>query len=100
MQGAQYVLIAICFGLGGALIAHVKGNPRFIWFMICAVLPFAGILAALFSRSEMKEPRRRCERCGKLVAVSDSVCMACGGELFFPEDQLPSLQEELLRRRG
>ena len=99
MEGFQYVVLALSFGAGGALIAHVKGNPRVVWFLICAVLPFAGILAALLSRADMKEPRRRCEVCGKVVPVVDTKCMRCGNELYFPDEQLPSLQEELLSAR-
>lgn len=99
MQGIQYLVVAFFFGTGGALIAHVKGNPRWIWFLICALLPFVGILAALLSRADMKEPRVRCDRCGKVVAASDSVCMGCGNELYFPEQPLPSLQDELLSGR-
>ena len=100
MQGFAYVFICICFGLGGALIAHVKGNPRLIWFAICAVLPFVGIIAAIASRSEVDEPRRRCDRCGRVMAVSETLCMSCGADLDFPDEQLPSIREEYERGRG
>jgi uncharacterized OB-fold protein len=95
MQGLPYVVIVICFGLGGALIAHVKGNPRLILFAICAVLPFVGIIAALAARSEIDEPRRRCDRCGTVMPISQTICTRCGLDLDFPEEQLPSLKEQL-----
>ena len=98
MQGLPYLVIITCFGLGGALIAHVKGNPKFVWFAICAVLPFVGIMAALAARSEINEPRRRCDLCGTVMPISQTLCTRCGTDLDFPEEQLPSLRDELTRR--
>lgn len=100
MSGAQYAVFALFCGLGGALIAHVKGNPRLIWFMICALLPFIGIIAALFSRSDMDEPRRRCETCGRVLPVTETLCTGCGTDLDFPDEQLPSLRDEMTRKPG
>ncbi|MGH2967936.1 MAG: hypothetical protein ACRDK0_02550, partial [Solirubrobacteraceae bacterium] len=54
-------------------------------FLISALLPFAGLLAALLYRNDRDEPRRRCPGCGKVVKLHDALCTRCGTELEFPE---------------
>jgi hypothetical protein len=93
--GLAYIAIATCFGLGGALIAHVKGNPRLIWFAICFMLPVVGTIAALVARAEINEPRRQCDLCGSVMPISQTLCTRCGTDLDFPEQQLPSLRDEI-----
>ncbi|MEI6447070.1 MAG: hypothetical protein WCO96_04210 [Actinomycetes bacterium] len=100
MAGGAYLVLALFCGLGGALIAHAKGNPRFIWFLIAFLLPFAGLIAALVARSEASEPLRRCDLCGKPMPVSETLCTRCGTDLDYPEELLPSRRELWQRQQG
>jgi hypothetical protein len=86
----DFVLIAFVFGLATGAIAKLKGGSFFIWFLIGFGLPGIGILAALLMRRERDEPRRRCPECGKVVPVSDQVCMRCGHDLDFPDEVVPA----------
>jgi hypothetical protein len=89
MGGLGLIVILLGFGLGGAVIARSKGNPVFLWFLIAFLVPFAGLAAALFAPSNLDEPRRSCETCGKVVPLSQTLCSGCGAELYFPEETLP-----------
>jgi DNA-directed RNA polymerase subunit RPC12/RpoP len=86
----EFALIALVFGLATGAIGKLKGGSFFIWFLIGFGLPGIGILAALFVRREQDEPRRRCPECGKVVPVSDQVCMRCGHDLDFPDEVVPA----------
>jgi len=81
-----YVIIAICFGLAGGLVARAKGSSFLLWFLISAVVPFVGLLAAILYRSEHQELRRRCPRCGRVTKIYDALCTRCGAELEFPQE--------------
>jgi DNA-directed RNA polymerase subunit RPC12/RpoP len=80
----EFVAIAFVFGLATGTIGKLKGSSFWIWFLIGLGLPGIGIFAALLYRRERDEPRRRCPRCGNVVALSDQVCMRCGRDLEFP----------------
>jgi hypothetical protein len=86
----EFALIALVFGLATGAIGKLKGGSFIIWFLIGFGLPGIGILAALFVRREQDEPRRRCPECGKVVPVSDQVCMRCGHDLDFPDEVVPA----------
>jgi hypothetical protein len=86
----EFALIALVFGLATGAIGKLKGGSFFIWFLVGFGLPGIGILAALFVRREQDEPRRRCPECGKVVPVSDQVCMRCGHDLDFPDEVVPA----------
>jgi hypothetical protein len=81
----SYVIIAVCFGIWGGMIGRFKGSSFFVWFLISAAVPVAGLIAALAYRSENRELRRRCPECGRVTKIYDAVCMRCGAELDFPE---------------
>jgi hypothetical protein len=80
-----YVTIALAFGLAGGLVGRLKGSSFFLWFLISAIVPFLGLLTALFYRYDTDEPVRPCPRCGKVVKLHDALCTRCGEELEFPE---------------
>jgi hypothetical protein len=80
-----YLTICFFFGLSGGLVGRIKGSSFFVWFLISAILPFAGLLAAVLYRSERDELRRQCPGCGKVVKLHDALCTRCGTELEFPE---------------
>jgi hypothetical protein len=80
-----YLTICFFFGLSGGLVGRIKGSSFFVWFLISAILPFAGLLAAVLHRSERDELRRQCPGCGKVVKLHDALCTRCGTELEFPE---------------
>ena len=80
-----YVIICLFFGLAGGLVGRQKGSSFFLWFLISALLPVLGLLAAVFYRVDRDEVRRQCPRCGKIVKLHDAMCMRCGTDLEFPE---------------
>jgi hypothetical protein len=84
-----YVVICLGFGLAGGIVGRIKGSSFLLWFVISAVVPFFGLLAAIAYRMESNELRRRCPRCGRVTKIYDALCTRCGTELEFPEAVLP-----------
>lgn len=93
-----YVVIAFFFGLAGGIVGRVKGSSFFLWFVISAVVPFLGLLTAIFYRWDNQELRRECPSCGRVVKLHDALCMGCGEELEFPEVAIAS--EARMRERA
>ncbi len=85
MGGMGLIVIMFFFGLAGGIIGRIKGSSFWIWFMVSGLIPFLGLLTAIFYRFENQELRRQCPRCGKVVKLHDAVCMRCGEELEFPD---------------
>jgi ribosomal protein S27AE len=83
-----YLIICLFFGLAGGLVGRAKGSSFLLWFAISAIVPFLGLLAALFYRVERDEVRRQCPRCGSVIKLYDQVCMRCGEDLEFPEEAI------------
>jgi hypothetical protein len=100
MQGGAYVFIALMFGLAGGIVGRLKGMSFWLWFMISGLIPFLGLLAAVFARNQRTEERRRCPGCGRLRYVSDTLCTRCGTELYFPEDEDQIVPAELPAARS
>jgi hypothetical protein len=90
-----YVIIAVCFGISGGIVGRIKGSSFVLWFLISAVVPVLGLIAALAYRFEGEELRRRCPRCGRVTKIYDAVCTRCGTELDFPD---VALAAESVRR--
>jgi hypothetical protein len=80
-----FVVICFLFGMAGGVCAKIKGSSFFLWFLVSAIPPFVGVLAAVLYRSERDEPHRACPVCGKVVPVHNALCTRCGAELEFPE---------------
>jgi len=80
-----YLVICFFFGLSGGIIGKVKGSSFFLWFLISALVPVAGLLAALLYRNDRDEVRRQCPTCGRVIKLHDAVCTRCGTDLDFPE---------------
>jgi hypothetical protein len=80
-----YVIIAVCFGLAGGVIGRIKGSSFLLWFLISALVPFFGLLAAVAYRFERDELRRSCPSCGRVTKIYDALCTRCGTELDFPD---------------
>jgi hypothetical protein len=80
-----YLVIAFSFGLSAGFVGRIKGSSFLIWFLIGAVLPVVGLIAALLYRSERDEVRRQCPGCGRILKLHDAICTRCGTELDFPE---------------
>jgi peptidoglycan/LPS O-acetylase OafA/YrhL len=80
-----YLVIAICFGLAGGIVGKIKGSSFFLWFLISAVIPVLGLIAAIAYRFERDELRRECPRCGRVTKIYDALCTRCGAELEYPE---------------
>jgi ribosomal protein S27AE len=85
MEGGAYLVIALAFGFAGAIVGRLKGSSFLLWGLISAIVPFFGLLAAIFYRVESDELRKQCPRCGKVVKLYDALCMRCGNELDFPD---------------
>jgi hypothetical protein len=81
----QYLVIAFFFGLSAGAIGKIKGSSFVLWFLVGAVLPVFGTLAAIFYRFERNEPRRECDECGRIMPVTDQVCRRCGADQGLPE---------------
>jgi hypothetical protein len=80
-----FLVICFFFGLAGGVIGRIKGSSFLLWFVIAAIPPFIGLLAAILYRVERDEPVRRCPACGKVVPIYQAICTRCGTELEFPE---------------
>ncbi len=80
-----YLVICLSFGISGGLVGKIKGSSFFLWFLISAILPVIGLIAALLYRSDRDELRRQCPGCGKVVKLHDALCTRCGTELEFPD---------------
>ena len=77
-----YLVIAFTFGLATGIVGRAKGSSFFIWFIVGAVLPLLGLIAAVLYRFEKAEPERKCPRCGKVHKLYVQVCTRCGTELY------------------
>jgi hypothetical protein len=97
MAGAGLLVIMLGFGLAGGVIGRIKGSSFFIWFLVSGLVPFLGLLAAIFYRFENQELRRQCPGCGRVLKLHDTVCVRCGEELDFPEVAIAP--EASMRRR-
>ena len=63
-----------------------KGSSLFVWFVISAVLPLLGPLAALLYRRETEEALRICPVCRRALRHYDAMCMHCGADLDYPDE--------------
>jgi hypothetical protein len=92
------VVIMFFFGLAGGIVGRLKGSSFFTWFLISGIVPFIGLLTAVFWRLDNEELRRECPGCGNVVKLHDAVCMSCGTELEFPDVAIAG--EAAVRRRS
>jgi len=97
MESMGLIVIMFFFGVAGGIVGRSKGSSFFAWFLISALVPFFGLLAAVCSRREDRELRRRCPECGRVVKLYDALCTRCGAELAFPESAIAP--EAAMRRR-
>ena len=80
-----YLIICLFFGLAGGWVGKAKGSSFVLWFLISALIPVLGLLAAVLYRFESDEVRRQCPNCGRVIKLYDQVCMRCGEDLDFPD---------------
>lgn len=85
MGGMGLIVIMFFFGLAGGIVGRIKGSSFILWFLVSGLVPFFGLLAAIFYRWDNRELRRQCPDCGHVIKLHDAVCMRCGCELEFPE---------------
>ena len=93
-----YLVICLFFGLAGGIVGRMKGSSFVLWFLISAIVPVFGLLAAVLYRFETDEVRRQCPRCGKLVKLHDQVCMRCGLDMDFPDQAIEPESFAAIRR--
>lgn len=79
-------------------MGRAKGSSFVLWFLISGLVPFFGLLAAIFYRADNRELRRECPGCGRIVKLHDALCTNCGMELVFPERAIASKAQ--MRRRA
>ena len=84
-----FLVICLFFGLAGGVVGKIKGSSFFVWFLVSAIPPYIGLLAAVLYRVERDVPHRRCPTCQKVVPWHDALCTRCGTELDFPEPAAP-----------
>ncbi len=98
MEDMGYVVIALFFGLAGGIVGRIKGSSFWLWFLVSGLVPFVGLLTAIFYRWEDRELRRQCPGCGRVVKLHDALCTRCGEELEFPDTAIAS--EAAMRGRA
>jgi hypothetical protein len=98
VDGLGLLVIMLFFGLAGGIVGRIKGSSFFVWFLISGLIPFLGLLTAVFYRFENQELRRQCPGCGRVIKLYDAVCTHCGEELDFPEVALAP--EAAMRERS
>ena len=86
MEAVAYLVLCFFFGLSTAFVGRIKGSSFFLWFLLGAIVPGVGLVAALLYRVDRNEPRRACPGCGRIVPLHDALCTRCGTELEFPAD--------------
>jgi hypothetical protein len=86
--GGGFIVILLFFGVAGAIVAKIKGDTVWVWFLISFCVPFIGLLTAILYRVEGVELRQECTGCGRVLKLYDTVCMRCGEELQFPDHAL------------
>jgi hypothetical protein len=82
---AFFLLICGLFGVAGGLQGRSKGSSFLLWFFISACLPLFGFIASVVYPGHRHELRRQCDGCGRLLPITDTMCMGCGTDLDFPE---------------
>ena len=85
MEGYGLLVIMFSFGMAGGIIGRIKGSSFIMWFLVSGLVPFIGLMAAIFYRFENQELRRECPNCGRVIKLYDAVCVRCGEELEFPD---------------
>ncbi len=85
MDRMEYLVIAFFFGLATGFVAKGKGSSFWIWFVIGAVIPLLGLVAAILYRVEKNEPERQCPNCHKELKLYVQVCPRCGTDLYLPD---------------
>jgi zinc-ribbon domain len=90
VTGVEFVVILFFFGLASGIIGRIKGSSFFVWFLIGFCVPLIGLIAAILYRWERYEPRMRCPRCGATLKISDQVCMRCGEDIVWVEEDAPA----------
>jgi hypothetical protein len=90
MDGMGLVVILFFFGLAGGIVGRIKGSSFMMWFLVSAMAPFFGLLAAICYRWDNQELRRQCPGCGRVLKLHDAVCTSCGEELEFPDVAIAS----------
>jgi ribosomal protein S27AE len=93
-----YLIICLFFGLAGGIVGRMKGSSFVLWFLISAIVPVLGLVAAVLYRVEANEVRRQCPRCGTIVKLHDQVCMRCGLDMDFPDRAIEPESAAIARR--
>jgi hypothetical protein len=97
MTSVEVVIVVLAFGIAAGIVGRAKGSSFFIWFLVGAVLPVIGLVAATLYRYEKDDPLRRCPRCGHVHRIEVQVCRYCGEDLFLPDPDEVRQPAELRR---
>lgn len=83
---AFFLLICALFGVAGGLQGRAKGSSFLLWFAISAAVPLFGFIASIVYPGNRHELRRACDGCGRMLPITDTMCMRCGTDLAFPDE--------------
>ena len=84
--GDVYVAICLVSAIAAGVIGQRKGSSFFVWFVVGGIVPLLGPIVAACFRHETEESLRVCPSCGAAVKLYDSMCMACGCDLDYPDE--------------
>lgn len=79
------LIIALIFGVVGAVIASGRGRNAFGWFILCFLFPLIGLILLLLLpplEGVLKESERKaCPKCAEYVRKEALVCKHCSYSL-------------------
>ncbi|MCK9248817.1 MAG: hypothetical protein M0P31_07545 [Solirubrobacteraceae bacterium] len=79
------ILVWFVMGVAGGLKGASKGSSFLLWFAISMSVPIFGFITAMVYPGRDDELRRRCDGCGRMLPISDTMCMRCHTDLPFPD---------------
>ena len=74
----RYLAIAIIAGIVGSSIAQRKGHNRFLWFILCAVVPLLIIVILVLPTKVAMGLTKKCIFCSEIIKSDARLCKYCG----------------------
>lgn len=77
----RVLILRIIAGLAGGIIAHKKGRGKFLWAVLCFILPPLVLVLLLLRPREAKGINKRCPYCANVIPKDEAICRYCQKEL-------------------